>query len=149
MHSKLLSIGEVATDTGLTPRTLRYYEELQLIPPPIRTEGGTRLYTEAHLERLQRIKFLKEIMGLSLSNTKKAIEADSMLETLRKEYKSQEDLTEKIKLLTQIETLINSQLNLVNERLTILQQLKDFLTQRLSLCNLKKEEFLKKLSAEK
>jgi len=51
-------IGELARLTGLTPRTLRYYEELELIRSE-RTSGGQRLYSEGSRKRLHIIESLK------------------------------------------------------------------------------------------
>src|SRR5215469_3736762 len=47
------SIEHVATRTGLTKRTLRYYEEVGLLPPAERTEGNYRRYSEADVQRLE------------------------------------------------------------------------------------------------
>jgi DNA-binding transcriptional MerR regulator len=58
-------VGEVAKMTGLSVRTLHYYEEMGLLAPSDRTETGHRRYTEADLARLQQILSLKSI-GLSL-----------------------------------------------------------------------------------
>jgi DNA-binding transcriptional MerR regulator len=58
-------VGEVAKLTGLSVRTLHYYEEMGLLAPSDRTETGHRRYTEADLARLQQILSLKSI-GLSL-----------------------------------------------------------------------------------
>ena len=60
-------IEQVAARTGLTKRTLRYYEEIGLLPPPTRTEGGYRLYSEADVQQLERIKRLKDLLGFSLA----------------------------------------------------------------------------------
>jgi DNA-binding transcriptional MerR regulator len=61
-----LFIEEVATRTGLTARTLRYWEEKGLLAPSARTEGGMRLYSEADVARVHRIRDFKEMLGLSL-----------------------------------------------------------------------------------
>lgn len=50
-------IGEVAETLGVTVRTIRYYEEEGLLEP-LRTEGGTRYYTERHISRLRAILHL-------------------------------------------------------------------------------------------
>jgi DNA-binding transcriptional MerR regulator len=57
----MLQIGEVAERVGLSLRTVRYYEETGLIKPEMRTEGGFRLYTEAHVDRLSLIKRMKPL----------------------------------------------------------------------------------------
>lgn len=58
-------VGEVAELTGLTIRTLRYYDQICLFSPSQYTESGHRLYTKADLVRLQPILSLKQ-MGMSL-----------------------------------------------------------------------------------
>lgn len=54
-------IGEVADATGLSLRTIRHYEEVDLVPPSGRTSGGFRLYTDDDIERLQLIKHMKPL----------------------------------------------------------------------------------------
>lgn len=63
---KLSRIGEVADRLGVSPRTIKYYEELRLLIPEERSPGGFRLYGEPDVERLQRILRLKD-MGFSLA----------------------------------------------------------------------------------
>jgi MerR family transcriptional regulator, thiopeptide resistance regulator len=55
-----LSIGEVAARTGMTQRTLRYYEDLGLLEPT-RTNGGRRTYDAAALDRLYRIRLQRSL----------------------------------------------------------------------------------------
>ena len=47
--TNLLRIQEVAAETGLTPRAIRYYEELGILPSPKRTDGGTRRYPREYV----------------------------------------------------------------------------------------------------
>lgn len=54
-----IHIGEVAGRTGLSLRTVRYYETVGLVTPSGRTEGGFRLYTEPDVQRLLLIRSLK------------------------------------------------------------------------------------------
>lgn len=54
-------IGEAAGRSGLSLRTVRYYEEVGLVVPSGRTEGGFRLYTDADIERLGLIRQLKPL----------------------------------------------------------------------------------------
>jgi DNA-binding transcriptional MerR regulator len=56
-----MQIGEVAERTGLSLRTIRYYEEMGLVQPPSRTTGGFRLYAEADLARLMLVKRMKPL----------------------------------------------------------------------------------------
>lgn len=69
---KSWKIGEIATLTGLTLRTLRYYDQIQLFSPSQYTESGHRIYTKLDLEKLQQILALKQI-GLSLDDIKNVI----------------------------------------------------------------------------
>jgi DNA-binding transcriptional MerR regulator len=55
----MMQIGDLAKEAGVTTRTLRYYEELGIIEPEERTEGGFRLYSGAQLRRLKIIQSLK------------------------------------------------------------------------------------------
>jgi MerR family transcriptional regulator, repressor of the yfmOP operon len=71
-----LLIGQVSERTGLTQRTLRYYEELGLIPPAPRLEGGFRLYSEADVARIRHIIELKRVLGFSLLEIKDMVEAE-------------------------------------------------------------------------
>ena len=52
MTMRARKIGELAAATGLTVRTLHYYEEIGLLPPPARTAAGHRVYGDRHVERL-------------------------------------------------------------------------------------------------
>lgn len=60
-------IGELATRSGLTPDTLRYYERLGLLTPPHRTGGGFRVYPGNTLDRLRFIK-QAQMVGLTLQD---------------------------------------------------------------------------------
>ncbi|PEX89917.1 MerR family transcriptional regulator [Bacillus cereus] len=65
---ELISIQELTRETGVTVRTLRYYDQIDLLKPSGKTDGGHRLYSERDVVRLQQILFLKE-MGFSLKET--------------------------------------------------------------------------------
>ena len=60
------SIGYLAKTAGLTPRTIRYYEEIGLLNSVKRIEGGKRIYTDRDIQRLKFITRLKHL-GLTLS----------------------------------------------------------------------------------
>ena len=65
----LLSISEVRELVGVSARTLRYYEELDLLPGVRRRAGGRRVYGADEIERLRFIQRLKQL-GLSLAEIK-------------------------------------------------------------------------------
>ena len=56
-----MQIGEVATLTGLSLRTLRYYEEVGLVTPSARSAGGFRLYTAVDVDRFELVKRMKPL----------------------------------------------------------------------------------------
>jgi DNA-binding transcriptional MerR regulator len=66
-------IGELAAATGLTVRTLHHYEHIGLLAPAARTEGRQRLYDEHDVQRLYRIRALRDL-GLSLEDIGRMLE---------------------------------------------------------------------------
>jgi DNA-binding transcriptional MerR regulator len=64
--SKYHQIGELANLVNMSPRTIRYYEEIGLLNSVKRIEGGKRVYTERDIQRLKFITRLKHL-GLTLS----------------------------------------------------------------------------------
>ena len=63
------TVKEVSELTGISIRTLRYYDEINLLKPAKVTEAGYRLYDEDSLKKLRQIMFLRE-MDVSLSDIK-------------------------------------------------------------------------------
>ena len=74
-------IGEVAERIGLSLRTIRYYEEVGLVTPSARSQGGFRLYTESDIARLQLIKRMKPL-GFALDEMRSLLDALDALDTL-------------------------------------------------------------------
>ncbi len=90
-----LQIGEAADRAQLTQRTLRYYEEKGLLAPPTRMEGGFRLYSPEDIERIDRIRQMKDLLGFSLAEIKDMIEADDVRLQMRAEWRTDADAAEK------------------------------------------------------
>ncbi|MED1403975.1 MerR family transcriptional regulator [Bacillus mycoides] len=65
----MIHINKVGELTGVTVRTLRYYDKIGLLKPASKTEGGHRLYTNEEIKKLQQVQFLKKI-GFSLHEIK-------------------------------------------------------------------------------
>lgn len=61
MEVQQMQIGEVGSQTGLSLRTIRYYEEVGLVAPSARRTGGFRLYTETDVAPLQVVKRMKPL----------------------------------------------------------------------------------------
>jgi DNA-binding transcriptional MerR regulator len=87
MIAEGLRIGEVARRVGTTPRTIRYYEQLGLLPEPAAREAGRhRLYGEQDVERLRDALRLKELLGVSLEELRELLEAEEARAALRDEW---------------------------------------------------------------
>lgn len=57
----MMHIGELAEKTGLSLRTIRHYDEVGLLKPSGRTQGGFRLYTEEDLKKLLVVRRMKPL----------------------------------------------------------------------------------------
>jgi DNA-binding transcriptional MerR regulator len=126
-----LRIGEVAELTGTTPRTIRYYEEIGLLPESAdRVQGKHRLYTEADVERIQEIVRLRDLLGLSLDQLCKLLEAETARAELRREWKVAEDLEDRKRILNDSLRHIATQLELVRGRLGELEKLEHELVEK-------------------
>ena len=79
---QLMQIGEAAERVGLSIRTLRHYEEVGLIAPSARSEGGFRLYTEHDLSRLSLVKPMKPL-GFTLEEMRELLDVLDALQSLR------------------------------------------------------------------
>src|SRR5947199_10810313 len=90
------TIEQVATRTGLTKRTLRYYEEVGLLPPTGRTEGNYRRYNEEDIERLERIKKLRHLLGFTLADIRKLLNAEDEREQIKVAYQHETETAAKI-----------------------------------------------------
>ena len=77
-------VGELAEATGLTVRTLHHYEHIGLLAPAARTEGHQRLYDELDVQRLYRIRALRDL-GLSLAEVGEILdrEGGALVDILR------------------------------------------------------------------
>jgi MerR family transcriptional regulator, copper efflux regulator len=61
LRGELVQIGQVAERTGLSLRTIRFYEENELVIPTARSDGGFRLYSDTDVARLEVIKRMKPL----------------------------------------------------------------------------------------
>jgi DNA-binding transcriptional MerR regulator len=82
-----LKIGDVARLAGVTPRTIRYYEEIGLLPAPdAREPGAHRTYAPSDVERLTELIRLKHLLGVSLEGLKELVAAEDHRAALRREW---------------------------------------------------------------
>lgn len=92
---RLLRITEVAAEVGLTPRSVRYYEELGLLKPAARSEGSYRLFDDDDLERLRFIRGLRDDAGFSLAEIGQLLEDDEARERNRRRFRDTTDIGER------------------------------------------------------
>jgi DNA-binding transcriptional MerR regulator len=125
-----LRIGEVAELTGTTPRTIRYYEEIGLLTGAERAHGKHRFYTEGDVERVREILRLRDLLGLSLDQLSRLLEAETARAELRREYQQTEQPAKRRRILEQALGHISTQLELVRERRGELERLEAELSTR-------------------
>ena len=117
-----IRIGELAQKAGVTPRTIRYYENLGLLHPSEREGTGFRYYTETELARLQKIDCLKSL-GLTLEEIGSVINLyfedatglrgkQKVLEILHRHFK---ETDEKIEALTQFRSELQANITKVQQ----------------------------------
>jgi DNA-binding transcriptional MerR regulator len=130
-----LRIGEVAELIGTTTRTIRYYEEIGLLPGAAdREQGKHRCYTPAEVERVREIIRLRDLLGLSLEQLSRLLEAETARAELRREWKLAESGAERQRILAEALEHVGTQLELVRDRRLELEQLEaELLTKRESL----------------
>ncbi len=113
-----LRIGDVAKLAGVTPRTIRYYEEIGLLPAPDSREPGThRTYAPGDVERLVELIRLKNLLGISLDGLKGLVEAEDNRAALRREWhEGVEDPVRRREIMESLDSHARRQLELVRAR---------------------------------
>lgn len=106
----LLRIQEVAAETGLTTRAIRYYEEMGLLEPAARSEGDYRLYDPSDLERLRYIRSLRDDAGFSLAQIGQLLEDEAARERNRERYRSSHDPVERRAILVDARDRVDRQI---------------------------------------
>ncbi len=141
---KLFTIEQVAERTGLTKRTLRYYEEVGLLPPTDRTEGNYRRYSEEDIQRLERIKKLRDLLGFSLADIRELLDSEDERGQIKVAYQHETEASGKIAQLDRADELIRSQLHLIEQKIEGLEQMRTGLLSKLERHQYSREELLKK-----
>lgn len=122
-----MHIGEVAARTELSLRSLRHWEEVGLLTPSGRTDGGFRLYTEADVDKIMVIRRMKPL-GFSLDQMKAAMadietlaspDADATTKDSARERldATQQDATERRQKLVQQLAMADEFIDLISRRL--------------------------------
>jgi DNA-binding transcriptional MerR regulator len=125
-------IGEVAERTGVTTRTIRYYEELGLLGAESeRQKGRHRLYCETDVVRLEELIRLRDLLGVSLEELKELVEAEDARAALRAEWRrGVGDPRRRRDILVEATGHIDRQLALVRRRQAELDRLAGELTSK-------------------
>ena len=126
-----LQIGEVAERTGVTQRTLRFYEEKGLLKPPSRMDGGFRLYSEDDVRRVQQIRKLQNLLGVTLADIKEMVDAGEMLRELRAQYRPEAGIEEKRRQLLKAIDVVQGQYGIVKHKIEQMDEMKTQLEERL------------------
>ena len=122
---RLLRIQEVAAETGLTTRAVRYYEEVGLLRPAARSGGDYRLYDASDLERLRYIKNLRDVAGFSLAEIGELLEDEDARARNRAAYRATEDPAERRRLAAESLERVEHQLATLRAKMERLQAMID------------------------
>jgi DNA-binding transcriptional MerR regulator len=119
-----LRIGEVAQRVGVTPRTIRYYEELGLLGAGAeREKGAHRTYAEADVARLQELIRLRDLLGLTLEELVELAEAEEARAALRGRWAEDPTDEERLRIVEEAIPHVERQLALLRGRQATLAEL--------------------------
>ena len=109
-QNEAVQIGELAESLGITTRTIRYYEEIGLMSPPDRLEGGVRVYKKDDIKRLKFILKLKDL-GITLKE----------MHELAGIYKAYQDPD---KMMPKLLNILDMHINNIDEKISNLSSLR-------------------------
>jgi DNA-binding transcriptional MerR regulator len=116
----LFKIGEVAEEVGLTPRTIRYYEEIGLLgnagERDHRVKGSHRLFTQAEIDRLREVVRLRDLLGLSLDELVELADTAQLQHCLRSQWAASSGDEERARIVATAIPNVQRQLELVHAR---------------------------------
>jgi DNA-binding transcriptional MerR regulator len=94
-------------------------------------DGGFRLYSPEDMERIDRIRQLKDLLGFSLAEIKEMLEADDVRLQVRAEWNRDADAADKAARLRQSREVTFSQLNLLEQKMAKMADMRNLLRERL------------------
>jgi len=127
---RVLRIGELAERTGVTPRTIRYYEEIGLLASGERRKGSHRTYGEVDVERVLELTQLRDLLNLSLDELKQLVEAEEARAILRRRFHETDSDVERLRIVEEALPHVETQLQLVRRRGQELARLEEELVAR-------------------
>jgi DNA-binding transcriptional MerR regulator len=132
-EQRLLRIGEVAEQVGVTTRTIRYYEELGLLGTGgDRLKGTHRLYSDADVARLRELIRMRDLLGLSLEQLTELAEETDVAVFLRAQWENSTDDAARAQVIRAGLPHVERQLELVRSRQRSLADLEAQLLDKLS-----------------
>jgi DNA-binding transcriptional MerR regulator len=129
-----MRIGEVATRSGLTTRTIRYYEELGLLPADVeRGKGRHRHYDQADVDQLRLIHALCDLLGTPLDEVQRLLRPELARAVSDRRWTLIETMAERLGVVESALANVKALLALVRARREALAQLEDDLEHRLAV----------------
>jgi len=122
---RLLRIQEVAAETGLTTRAIRYYEEMGLLEPAGRSDGAYRLFDASDLERLRFIRSLRDDAGFSLAQIGQLLEDEDARERNRERFRTTQDPAERRQLIDDARARVDRQIETLEAKAARLAEMID------------------------
>ena len=138
-------IGEVAERTGVTQRTLRFYEEKGLLDPPERMEGGFRLYSDEDINRVTYVRRLQELLGFTLSEIKEMVDAEEELQQIAATRRPGFELPERVERVTVVIAALSRQLEVVDHKVTHLSTMKEELSAKMVRMQARRADLLQQI----
>ncbi len=127
-----LQIGEVAERTGVTQRTLRFYEEKGLLKPPSRLDGGFRLYSEDDVRRVEEVKRLQTLLGFTLADIKDMVEAEEIKSQIKATYRRDAEVSERRAKIEKAKEVTVRQVAVIDQKLAALLDMKSHLEEKVT-----------------
>ena len=135
-------IGEVADRTGVTQRTLRFYEEKGLLRPSDRMEGGFRLYSENDIDRIVQIRGMQNLLGLTLAEIKEMVEAEELRAQMRATFRPDRELPARKARTEKVIDAVKRQLSIVETKLHALEAMQQELAERLQTVEARRQQII-------
>ncbi len=120
-EAPFLKIQEVASELGLTTRSIRYYEELGLLSPAARSDGSYRLYDASDIERLRFIKGLRDDAGFSLAEISQLLEDEAARVRSREAFSQTDDPAERRDIVVGALARVERQSRILREKINRLE----------------------------
>jgi len=140
-------IGEVAERTGVTQRTLRFYEEKGLLNPTERMDGGFRLYSDEDVQRIDYIKQLQGLLGFTLAEIKEMVEAEEQRQQIISTFRPDREIPDRLERLASSIEALTRQLEVVEHKVEHLEAMREDLQGKLARLQRRKLELEESLAS--